>query len=271
MADKVKRLTPKAKILREVFLKSGNQCYYPSCTRIMMTDDGEFVGEVCHIEAAMPGRERFNENQTNEDRRQFSNLMLLCHDHHVVTDNEIEYQLERMISIKRDHESVFTNIAGKMKEAFVDQSSLIKESKARSLIKLNESLGWGNTEEELDECVKDIEEFTNRLKKLPIKTRGLLPVIAMRVYRGSTGNLEFSPNEVCEATCSTVKDLQVHLEILENYNFIQHGFETDMGSPAYELNKLNSGWQVWSDLTKFSQKEGVTLELVCKMKLGLLD
>ena len=55
----------------------------------MIDDDGTFVGQVCHIEAAEKGGERFNEKQTNEERRNFANLMLMCYDHHRVT-NDVE-------------------------------------------------------------------------------------------------------------------------------------------------------------------------------------
>src|SRR5690606_5537463 len=51
MPEKPKRLTPTNKTLREIFLKSGNLCAFPSCTNIMMDADGTFIGNLCHIEA----------------------------------------------------------------------------------------------------------------------------------------------------------------------------------------------------------------------------
>ncbi|WP_172953346.1 hypothetical protein [Klebsiella pneumoniae] len=38
---------------------------------------GQYVGNVCHIEAAEVGGERYNKSQTDEDRRAYSNLILL--------------------------------------------------------------------------------------------------------------------------------------------------------------------------------------------------
>jgi hypothetical protein len=43
----------------------------------------------------------------NEDRRQFENLLLMCHDHHVVTDDVNKYPIERMRQIKAEHEARF--------------------------------------------------------------------------------------------------------------------------------------------------------------------
>lgn len=78
MAEPVKRLTPEKETLRELYLKSGNLCMFPECTERMINANGVFIGQVCHIEAAEDGGERFNEKQTNEERRHFSNLMLMC-------------------------------------------------------------------------------------------------------------------------------------------------------------------------------------------------
>ncbi len=64
-----KRLQPKGDVLRELFLKSGNLCAFPGCGHLIMDPDGNLIGEVCHVEAAEQGGERFNPNQTNEERR----------------------------------------------------------------------------------------------------------------------------------------------------------------------------------------------------------
>ncbi len=58
-------MKPEKDKLRELYLKSGNQCAFPACNNLMMNKDGDFVVVVCHIEAAMPGGERFNKNKTN--------------------------------------------------------------------------------------------------------------------------------------------------------------------------------------------------------------
>ena len=89
MTEKPKRLTPKGETLRELFLKSGNMCAFPNCTSLMMNSDGVFIGQLCHIEAAEEGGERFNPSMTNEERRAAANLMLMCYEHHKIT-NDVE-------------------------------------------------------------------------------------------------------------------------------------------------------------------------------------
>jgi hypothetical protein len=107
MDTTVKRLTPTPDTIRRLYLLSGNQCAFPGCNHPIIVEDGTYVGELCHICAAEKGGERFDPTQTNEDRRQFDNLLLLCHDHHVVTNDVVAYTIERMRQMKADHERRF--------------------------------------------------------------------------------------------------------------------------------------------------------------------
>ena len=105
-----KRLQPLAETLRPLYSLSGNQCAFPGCNHPMFNNDGSFVGQICHIEAALPGGERFNPNMTNESRRSFANLMLMCYDHHIETDKVHMYPVLKMQEIKRQHEEIYSNI-----------------------------------------------------------------------------------------------------------------------------------------------------------------
>ncbi len=100
---KAKRKTPDKDTLRELYLKSGNQCAFTSCTRVMLNKDGVFVGQICHIEAAEEGGERFNPFMTDEERAAFSNLMLMCYDHHVITNDVTTYTVPVLRGIKAEH------------------------------------------------------------------------------------------------------------------------------------------------------------------------
>ncbi len=117
MDTTVKRLAPTSDTVRRLFLLSGNQCAFQGCNHSIITEDGTYVGELCHICAAEEGGERFDHKQTNEDRRQFDNLLLLCRDHHVVTNDVVEYPVERMRKMKADHENRFTDGLASMMES----------------------------------------------------------------------------------------------------------------------------------------------------------
>src|SRR4051812_38825563 len=91
MTEVPKRLAPTPETLRELFLKSGNRCAFPGCTALLMDEDGTFIAQLCHIEAAELGGERFNLHMSNEQRRAVSNLMLMCYPHHRITNDVSRY------------------------------------------------------------------------------------------------------------------------------------------------------------------------------------
>lgn len=100
------RLDPKIGVIKRLFALSGNQCAYPGCLQCIVDHESEIIyGEICHIEAANKGGQRFNPNQTNEERRAFENLLLLCPNHHRTTDNIQKYTVEALKKIKADHEA----------------------------------------------------------------------------------------------------------------------------------------------------------------------
>jgi hypothetical protein len=88
-----------------------------------MSNKNKFIGQVCHIEAAMTGGERFNEESDDEFRRSYENLLILCYPHHIETDDVEEYPVERLIQIKNEHEQLFE------KDDFkIDEAELVKLS-----------------------------------------------------------------------------------------------------------------------------------------------
>src|SRR3954470_17123358 len=108
VSETPKRLAPRFETFREVFLKSGNLCAFPGCDALMMNEDGLFIGQLCHIEAAEAGGERFNPDMTNEERRSASNLMLMCYPHHRETNDVSRYGVLELKRMKAAHEHRFS-------------------------------------------------------------------------------------------------------------------------------------------------------------------
>jgi hypothetical protein len=96
---------PAAATIKRLFALSGNKCAYPRCAQPLV-DNGVFVGEMCHIEGERANSARHNAAQSDDDRRAFENIILLCPTHHTVIDNdEGRYTAERLREMKRQHES----------------------------------------------------------------------------------------------------------------------------------------------------------------------
>lgn len=113
------RLAPSRDTLIALFAKSGNLCAFPGCTHELVTGNNLFVGQVCHIEAANPGGQRYNAEATDESRRSFDNLILLCYRHHRETDNVDLYPASTLRTMKHTHEMRYGAKPFKVNEAFL--------------------------------------------------------------------------------------------------------------------------------------------------------
>jgi tetratricopeptide (TPR) repeat protein len=101
------RKAPKLAVIRRLFALSGNECTFPDCSKRLIDEDDEFMGEVCHIEAAEPLGQRYNKLQNDEQRRSFENLILFCFEHHKKTDNIVKFPVEKLKEMKAAHERSF--------------------------------------------------------------------------------------------------------------------------------------------------------------------
>jgi hypothetical protein len=115
----VARLNTKYDTYRALFAKSGNVCAFPGCNEEMVTSRGIFVGQICHIEAAELGGQRYNIDSNDEERRSFENLMLMCYRHHCETNDVTVYDVQSLKTMKREHEARHGQKPYKINEAFL--------------------------------------------------------------------------------------------------------------------------------------------------------
>lgn len=94
--------------LRRLDTLSGNECAHPDCAKKLIAEDGmSIISKICHITAASKNGPRYDENMTDDDRRAFDNLILLCDEHHVIIDNKENEHLYPVSLLKRwkyDHQ-----------------------------------------------------------------------------------------------------------------------------------------------------------------------
>jgi hypothetical protein len=187
-----KRLAPTMPVLRELFLKSGNLCAYPGCSHLITDPGGEFIAQICHIEAAERGGERFNKDQNNEQRRAFSNLVLLCHKHHVITNNVDEYPVERLAKIKADHEEKVNHFASTLQLKVVDLTRQMEFRPTLLPRGIAKALGWPVlSDDELVETARGMNDFGNNLHQLP------LPDSCFRSQFSARGMVSWNPCILC--------------------------------------------------------------------------
>jgi len=97
------------KTLKRLFGLSGNQCSFPGCTTKLVNEQNAVDSNICHIEAAKEGGERYNSEMTDLQRADYPNLILLCRQHHDETNDVDLYTVDILKDMKRNHESDLLN------------------------------------------------------------------------------------------------------------------------------------------------------------------
>jgi hypothetical protein len=267
MTEEPKRLAPTGGTLRELFLKSGNLCAFPNCPALMMDQQGVFIGQLCHIEAAEPGGERFNDKMSNEERRHVSNLMLMCYPHHQVTNDVAAYPVSRLREMKEEHEARFSRADRAILERLTDWTLAGAPKRASNLRRMNRVLGWDYGEGDLAQCIKELDEYFDVLSVTPIEVRRFLGAVVERMVRidhtNAVRNGVFArtimASDIEAAFHLSRKAVAEKADQLEHYGLGGVDFvDTDMGTkPAIAVRHLKSGWPLWFDLLTFCKGEAV--------------
>lgn len=272
MKEKAKRLAPTREVLRELYLKSGNQCAFPGCYNALMDKNGKFIGQICHIEAAEEGGERFNPNMTNEERRAFDNLILLCYEHHVVTNNVDEYTVSRMKEMKKEHENKFSGVEQKMQNSIVDYGVTNSFSKSQRCKRLSDVLGFGCSNAENEGNSKALNNLLNKMINLPVGTRRLLSIMVRRSFENRWGQCSVPLHEISAATGKDIYYIFQHIDILKRGHLISEPEEDEQGCYFCILENDESGWPYWSDIRRFCEKTGININKICvELNFSLFD
>lgn len=283
MPEIPKRLAPTLTTLRELFLKSGNLCAFPGCQHLVMNADGVFIADLCHIEAAEPGGERFNPNMTNEQRRAFDNLLMMCGQHHRVTDDVTAYPVATLQRFKADHERRFSDpdrviLAGLKDWTLADQPTI-----PTNLRRFNRVLGWGHSEEELTETLTDFVPLIETLQRVPVGVRKFVAEVALRMHRlrrtrmvsDVGGHSRILITDLQNAFQMGDRSMRERLAEIDLYGIGGlDDIDTDVGpQPALALYRSkHGGWPIWVALAEFCEKGPESMdELVVNLDFARLD
>ena len=179
MTEEPKRLEPTKETIRELFAKSGNICAFTGCNRLMIDEDGTFIGQICHIEGVKG--ERFNPKMTNEERRAPENLMLMCHEHHIKTNNEQIYTVEVLQKMKEEHERKFLNPEDAILLTFNDHTEDRIVKRPQNLKKFFNILNY--KEDEQRGILETLNKVIDKLEKIPENVLYEYAAIIDRIYK----------------------------------------------------------------------------------------
>jgi hypothetical protein len=209
---------------------------------------------------------------TNDDRRAFANLLLMCHEHHVETDDEARFPVEVMRRMKAEHEERFSGEGNRrMAAAIFDVTRDTPPFYGTTLERMATVLWPEMSEEDMLAIAADLRELADRLAHLPAPTRGLLAVLIAR-GRPSLGRpdvLQLPARELGEATGSNQHESRERMATLEGLGFADYGEEE--GIVTVEAVPNHMPWPIWTDLRGFCDLEGLSVEtLVREIRFDLL-
>ncbi len=102
-------MTYSEQTLKKLFALAGNECAFPGCTApIVDTEHGVVTGHICHIKGKNPKGPRYDESQTQAERNDYANLLIMCAPHNKIVDDQEtrdQFSVELLIQIKTNHES----------------------------------------------------------------------------------------------------------------------------------------------------------------------
>lgn len=102
----------KGRDVKKLYALIRNMCSKPDCRRTLVVageTPGKYgqLGKIAHIRGAEPNSARYDDSMTDDERRSFENLILLCAEcHDRVDDLELqdEYSVELLTKWKNEHE-----------------------------------------------------------------------------------------------------------------------------------------------------------------------
>ncbi|MDD1422376.1 hypothetical protein MEO40_25345 [Dolichospermum sp. ST_sed1] len=270
-----KRLAPTKETIRELFSKSGNECYFPECSERNYDENRNYVAQVVHISGV--AEQRFNKDMTDEDRRDFKNLMIMCYKHHKKTDDVSVYTFEKMTEMKFEHESKFD----KALDEFVDELQINLNKYTKILFKnLNRldsqfNLNFVNDKDLLNQFTEGLNSLLERLEKVPPAERELFNLILKNsVTNPRKGEWEQNMRVLYQFIRSAIAEtdfkLKMMLDVLESQQLISVD-EEELVYYIFVL-KSNHGWNYAAILQYFCSDLSIDLsDIIVKLDFSKLD
>lgn len=249
-----------------------------------MTSDGELAGEIAHIEGALPTSARFNPGMTNEERRAYDNLLLMCGTHHTIIDSDKDkpkdkhkWPVPKLVELKRAHEAIYTAAIDKLRLQVGDITDGVSFKPAANGKALQDAPNL--SEDQLDGSCTVINQFAERLSKIPLDARSLLAIVIARGKEGGglggdSGEVNI-PVAVLEsvADCSPTK-LRQHADVLEHFGLLYLEHDPFEGPPVYVAHNSTPefGWPLFLEIRAVAGDDhSIVRRILCELDFTAFD
>ncbi|MBQ9244654.1 hypothetical protein IJ182_00135 [bacterium] len=281
MKEEPKRFEPTKETIRELFAKSGNICAFKGCNHLMIDEDGTFIGQICHIEGVKG--ERYNPNMSNEERRAPENLMLMCYEHHIKTNNEKIYTVEVLRKMKEEHEKKFSHPEDAILLTFSDHTDDRNVVRPKNLKHFFNVLNY--SEDEQEGILDTLNIVIDKLERIPENVLVEYAAITDRIYKMKDNK---KVTEIDINYMSILEhDIKSAFRMTENETFeMGKRFESyDLGyaekgvfrGNEYEqvyfvLKNLDFEWNFFLQLSEFCANKSIKLKSILKdLDFSILD
>lgn len=281
---KVGRKAPTTDTLKRLFALSGNQCARPGCPTVLMTADGKLIGEVAHIAGEGEGGPRFDPKLSEEQRRAFENLMLLCPTCHTLVDkNPKKFTKAVLRKWKRDREARFEAVGDLLQKSYLNEITDDAETFGATLpVTLASYVAYLEARDEeplIDgDTPGEVTDYVEKLRHLTPSDRQLmLAVIEKALALGGRHETEYG----ISVHTDDLKTIRINHSRLSDYKIGKLGrtlerhnlgsMDVDGHDSELSISAMHSDMG-WSDLQAYAQSKGATLgSLLVDLKFGLLD
>jgi DNA-binding transcriptional ArsR family regulator len=272
MKKKPQRLTPTPSVIKKLFAYSGNQCAMPECKEIIVDPSGAMLGKVAHINAAEPGGARYDPKMSDEQRRAFDNLFIVCGKHHDIIDykeNEADYPAEVLRKFKATHEGRFKKAERQLIKQFVDTTQVSQPTYPKHLRALAQARNYADVEGN-EEDIRGVRYFIENLKELPLQEREFALKLAERMRRRRRDTL--TAEDVMGAFQISADALQRHMKVLEDHQLGDLDEGSEPNSYYVALSDREGDINPWIEILEFCDATGHTPdELIHDLNFALYD
>jgi hypothetical protein len=248
----------------------------------MVSESGAYVGQIAHIRGVGVTSARHDPSMSDDDLRDKSNLILLCYDHHVESDDESRYTVQRMQAMKDRHESRFRKAYAEYEARFVDYTESLNAAHCQTLIRWLEVLGL-ESEDFGDEYVKAeaarINTVADRLSALTEEARQAMSFVVRYGEYGMIDNsYDFPLSEMARRTRHSKAKIIETFDELERTGFgcisIDSGFD---GEPPHASVFIrgdgpSSNGELLYEIRSYCEQSGRDInEIIVGLRFDLLD
>jgi hypothetical protein len=199
--------------------------------------------------------------------------MLMCYEHHTVTNDFETYAVEVLRRYKSDHETRFSRPDRAILESLTDWTRLDEPSGVANLNRMSEVLRWrehGMSEDEHMERVVLLNAHIGKLQVIPVEVRRFVAAVSMRMLRAQrthaveawgTSNESILTSDLKGALRLSDGAIFQRANEMEAYRLgsMDEMFVGDVGQPAVSIYRIG-GWPLWLELAEFCEKAPENIE-----------